>query len=87
MIGDITNGESVDSVSNNHISVRSTNSGKISFDKCTDQYDVNVLNVNSEIFGTTSVLSVNSDRGNKEVESNMFVLLLCIIIIFIIYLI
>ena len=57
-------------ISSNHISVRSTDHGNSSFNQCTDQYDVKVSNVKNVTFKTTSILSVNNDRGNKEVESN-----------------
>ena len=70
MTGDITIGGSVNGISSNYISVRSTDRGNSSFNQCTDQYDVKVSNVNNVTFETNSILSVNNDRGNKEVESN-----------------
>ena len=69
MTGDIENGGSVNSISSNHISVSSIDRGNVLVDQCINQYDVNVLNTNNVTSVPTSVLSVNSDRSNEEVES------------------
>ena len=63
-------GGSVNSISSNHISVRPIDRVNSSVDQCTDQYNDKVSNMNNVTCETTSVLIVNRDRGNKEVESN-----------------
>ena len=63
--------------SGNYKGVRSTDGNRL-FNQCINQCHVKGLNIDNVTCETTSVSPVNSDRGNKEMKSNV----LCVILVY-----